>query len=208
MTTTSFPVMFKTTHAHLLPTLKKRCEKGKPVVEPMDESAGQGERETASGVIILGPGEGRTIPGTDAITLIATAEETGGSIGVFEDTTSPGDGPPRHVHYSSDELLYVLEGEFLFLVGERQEQVSAGTYVFVPRGTVHAFKVIGSERGRLLSAFIPGGPEEAFEEFVKLRPEGEEVNRSARRSRSVAQMNKMFAEINEKYDSEVVGPPL
>ena len=174
----------------------------------MDESAGQGERETASGVIILGPGEGRTIPGTDAITLIATAEETGGSIGVFEETTSPGDGPPRHVHYGSDELFYLLEGEFLVLVGERQESVSAGTYAFVPRGTVHAYKVIGTERGRLLSAFIPGGQEGAFEEFVKLRPEGEEVNRSERRSRSVAQINKMFAEINEKYDAEAVGPPL
>ena len=59
----------------------------------MDESAGQAEPGTASGSIILGPGEGRTIPGTDAITLIATGEETGGSIGVFEDI-SPGDGPP------------------------------------------------------------------------------------------------------------------
>ena len=174
----------------------------------MNESAGQGERGTASGGIILGPGEGRTIPGTDAITLIATSEQTGGSVGVFEDTSSPGDGPPRHVHYGSDELFYVLEGEFLFLVGERLESVSAGTYVFAPRGTVHAYKVIGTERGRLLSAFIPGGPEQGFEEFVKLRTEGEEVNRSARRSRTVAQMNKMFAEINKKYDSEFVGPPL
>jgi mannose-6-phosphate isomerase-like protein (cupin superfamily) len=174
----------------------------------VNESAGQGERGTASGGIILGPGEGRTIPGTDAITLIATSEQTGGSVGVFEDTSSPGDGPPRHVHYGSDELFYILEGEFLFLIGERQESVSAGTYVFAPRGTVHAFKVIGNERGRLLSAFIPGGPEQAFEEFVKLRTEGEEVDRSARRSRTVAQMNKMFAEINKKYDSEFVGPPL
>ena len=41
-----------------------------------------------------------------------------------------------------------------------------------------------------------------------MRTEGEEVNRSVRRSRSVEQMNKMFAEINEKYDSEFVGPPL
>jgi quercetin dioxygenase-like cupin family protein len=175
----------------------------------MDESAGQeAERGTASGGIIVGPGEGRTIRGTDAITLIATAEETGGSIGVFEDISSPGDGPPRHVHYGSDELFYLLEGEFLVLVWERQESVSAGTYVFVPRGTVHAYKVIGTERGRLLSAFIPGGPELAFEEFVKLRTEGEEVNRSVRQSRTVAQMNKMFAEINAKYDSEFVGPPL
>ena len=60
----------------------------------------------------------------------------------------------------------------------------------------------------MLSAFIPGGPEGAFEELVKLRPEGEELNRSARRSRTVTQMNKMFAEINDKYDSEFVGPPL
>ena len=174
----------------------------------MSESAGQGERGTASGGIILRPGEGRTIPGTDAITLIATSNQTGGSVGVFEDISSPGDGPPRHVHYGSDELFYVLEGEFLFLVGERQESVSAGTFVFAPRGTVHAYKVIGTERGRLFSAFIPGGPERGFEEFVKLRTEGEEVNRSARRSRTVAQMNKMFAEINKKYDSAFVGPPL
>jgi hypothetical protein len=58
------------------------------------------------------------------------------------------------------------------------------------------------------SGIIPGGPELAFEEFVKLRTEGEEVNRSVRQSRTVAQMNKMFAEINAKYDSEFVGPPL
>jgi len=174
----------------------------------MNESAGQTERGTASGGIIVGPGEGRTIRGTDAITLIATAEQTGGSIGVFEDISSPGDGPPRHVHYGSDELFYLLEGEFLFLLGERQKSVVAGTYVFAPRGTVHAYKVIGTERGRVLSAFIPAGPEQAFEEFVKLRPEGEEVNRSARQSRTVAQMNEIFAELKEKYDSEFVGPPL
>jgi mannose-6-phosphate isomerase-like protein (cupin superfamily) len=164
----------------------------------MDESAGQSELDATSRGIVIGPGESRTIPGTNAITLIATAEQTGGSLGVFEDTTSPGDGPPRHVHHGSDELFYILEGQFLILVGERQESVSAGTYVFVPRGTLHAYNVTGTERGRMLSAFIPGGPERGFEEFVKLRTEGEEVNRSVRRSRSVAQMNEMFAELNEK----------
>jgi mannose-6-phosphate isomerase-like protein (cupin superfamily) len=174
----------------------------------MNESAGQGEGGATSRGIVIGPGQGRTIPGTDAITLIATAEETGGSIGLFEDTSSPGDGPPRHVHYGSDELFYLLEGELLILLGERQESVSAGTYVFVPRGTVHAYKVIGTERGRVLSAFIPGGPERAFEEFVKVRTEGAEANRSVRRSRSVERMNEMFAEINKKYNSEFVGPPL
>ena len=168
----------------------------------MNESAGQGERATASGGIILGPGEGRTIPGTDAITLKASGEETGGSVGFLEATSAPGTGPPRHIHYSCDELFYLLEGEFLFLVGERLVSALPGTFVFIPRGTVHAAKVIGSEPGKVLAAYIPGGLERAFEEFAKLWTEqGEEENRSTGRGRTVA-------EVNEKYDSEFVGPPL
>ncbi len=164
----------------------------------MSESAGQGEQNTTSGGIILGPGEGRTIPGTDAITLKATSEETGGSIGFIEATSSPGTGPPRHIHHSNDELFYVLEGEVLFLVGERQVSALPGTFVFIPRGTVHAAKVVGSEPGKVLAAYIPGGLERSFEEFARMRSEqGEEADRS-----------RTVVEINEKYDSEFVGPPL
>jgi len=44
--------------------------------------------------------------------------------------------------------------------------------------------------------------ERCFEEFAQLRTEqGEDANRSMGRGRTVA-------EINEKYDSEFVGPPL
>ncbi len=168
----------------------------------MNESAGQGERRTTSDGIILGPGEGRTIPGTDAITLKATGEETGGSIGFLEATSPPGYGPPRHIHRSHDELFYVLEGEFLFLVGERQVRAQPGTFVFIPRGTVHAAKGIGTEPCKVLAAYIPGGLEHSFEEFARLRTEqGEDANRSTGRGRSVE-------EINQKYDSEFVGPPL
>jgi quercetin dioxygenase-like cupin family protein len=99
-----------------------------------EESAGQGEQGTASVGIILGPGEGRTVPGADTLSLKATSEQTGGSIGVLEATSPPGYGPPRHIHHSSDELFYVLEGEFLFLVGEREVSAMAGSFVFIPRG--------------------------------------------------------------------------
>jgi hypothetical protein len=45
--------------------------------------------------------------------------------------------------------------------------------------------------------------ERSFEEFAQLRTaeQGEDANRSTGRGRTVA-------EINEKYDSEFVGPPL
>ena len=168
----------------------------------MNESVGQGEARTASGGIVLGPGEGRTIPGTDTITLRATSEETGGSVGFLEATSAPGTGPPRHIHHSCDELFYVLEGEFLFLVGERQISALPGTFVFIPRGMVHAAKVVGTEPGKVLAAYIPGGLERSFEEFAKLRTEqGEGTNSGTSQGRTLV-------EINEKYDSEFVGPPL
>lgn len=164
----------------------------------MNESAGQGKRGAASGGIVLGPGEGHKIPGTDAMTLKATGEQTAGSIGFLEATSSPGYGPPRHIHRSHDELFYVLEGEFRFLVGERLVSAPPGSFVFVPRGTVHAAKVVGPEPGKVLVAYVPGGLERSFEEFARLRTEQRE---DADRGRTVE-------EINEKYDSEFVGPPL
>jgi quercetin dioxygenase-like cupin family protein len=164
----------------------------------VNEPVERGEREAASGGIVLGPGEGRTIPGTDAMTLKATAEQTRGSIGFLEATSSPGYGPPRHIHRSHDELFYVLEGEFLFLVGERQVNAPPGSFVFIPRGTVHAVKVVGPEPGKVLIAYIPGGLEHSFEEFAQARAEqGEDADRA-----------RTVEEINQKYDSEFVGPPL
>ena len=164
----------------------------------VNEPVERGEREAASGGIILGPGEGRTIPGTDAMTLKATAEQTRGSIGFLEATSSPGYGPPRHIHRSHDELFYVLEGEFLFLVGERQVNAPPGSFVFIPRGTVHAVKLVGPEPGKVLIAYIPGGLEHSFEEFAQARAaQGEDADRA-----------RTVEEINQKYDSEFVGPPL
>ena len=140
-----------------------------------------------SGAIVLPPGGGRTITGPEGlITLKLTDEQTRGSIGLLEATTPPGAGPPRHIHRSSDELFYVLAGQFLFLVGERLMEASPGTLVFIPRGTVHAVKVISSEPGRVLAGYVPGGPEWAFEEPGRLPKDV----------------------VAEKCDSEFVGPPL
>jgi quercetin dioxygenase-like cupin family protein len=149
--------------------------------------------------IILGPGEGRVIPGPEGITFKATGEETGGAIGLFEATSPPGFGPPRHIHHSSDELFYVLAGEFLFLVGERLVNASPGTFVFIPRGTVHAPKVVGPEAGRVLAGFTPGGQERAFEEFARLAAErGAEAVLDPDQAQAIA----------ARYNSEFVGPPL
>lgn len=165
----------------------------------MSGSAAPGEQASGPRVIVLGPGEGRIIPGPEGLTLKASSEETGGSIGVLEGTSPAGFGAPRHIHHRADELFYVLGGEFLFLVGQRFVSAPPGTFVFIPRGTVHAAKCLGPEPGRVLAAFIPGGVERAFEEFAELaRRQGSALARSGVEARA----------IRDKYHSEVVGPPL
>jgi mannose-6-phosphate isomerase-like protein (cupin superfamily) len=53
-------------------------------------------------------------------------------------------GPPRliappHLHRSDDEAWYVLEGTLHVRVGQEVVEANAGSAVFVPRGTPHAY---------------------------------------------------------------------
>jgi mannose-6-phosphate isomerase-like protein (cupin superfamily) len=157
------------------------------------------EQAFAPGVIVLGPGAGRLIPGPEGITVKASGEETHGSIGFLEATTPSGFGPPRHIHHDCDELFYVLGGQFLFLVGERLAKASPGTIVFVPRGTVHAPKSVGAEPGKVLIAFIPGGQERAFDELARLA--------AARKDDRDLTSDQLQA-LAREFHSEFVGPPL
>ena len=48
-------------------------------------------------------------------------------------------GPPPHVHYSLDEIMYVTEGIVTLLAGDEVVEVSAGGWHYRPRGIVHTF---------------------------------------------------------------------
>jgi mannose-6-phosphate isomerase-like protein (cupin superfamily) len=172
------------------------------------QDARKTEQTAIREVLVVGPGEGRVIPGAGGITLEATgeaimvkasSEQTGGAMGLLEVTTRPGFGPPRHIHHDADELFYILSGEFQFLVGERLTRAEPGTLVFIPRGTIHATKVVGVEPGRALAGFIPGGQERAFEDFARSAAvQGEDGVLGPDQAQAIAR----------KHNSELVGPPL
>jgi quercetin dioxygenase-like cupin family protein len=151
------------------------------------------------GAVIARPGEGIVVPGPEGITFKATGDQTGGSIGVMEATSQPGFGGPRHIHHTHDELFYVLTGEFQFLVQEEIVSLGAGSFLFIPRGMIHAPKVVGDQPGKVVIAFVPGGGERAFEEFARLAAEhGDASHLSIEEAQAVAR----------KYGSEFVGPPI
>ena len=99
---------------------------------------------------------------TDTMSLKATAESTGGNLAFLENLTSPGGGPPPHIHTREDEFFYVLDGSFEIRIGESLHSIGPGGFAYVPRGTVHNFRNAADNPARILIGFTPGGIEGFF----------------------------------------------
>jgi mannose-6-phosphate isomerase-like protein (cupin superfamily) len=148
--------------------------------------------------IVVPPDEGRTIPGPEGLVVKAATEDTGGSVAVLEATSPPGFAAPPHIHHEHDELFYIVEGTFAFVLGDRHVTAPAGSFVFVRRGTMHSPRVVGPEPGRVLTAFVPGGAERAFDDFAALAAEmGDDFDPNGERAQAIAR----------SYASELVDRP-
>ena len=91
------------------------------------------------------------------IVLRGTPEMTGNVISLIDGVWQPGGfAPLPHVHRDEDETFYTLAGQFEFRIGDDRVVADAGALVFVPRGTVHGFTVVGDDPARLLAWHTPG----------------------------------------------------
>lgn len=75
-------------------------------------------------------------------------------------------GPPLHMHDAVDEALYVLSGVLAVQLGEQRAGVSAGGFVWMPRGVAHGFANAGPEPAKVLALAVPGGIEDMFAEHA------------------------------------------
>jgi mannose-6-phosphate isomerase-like protein (cupin superfamily) len=99
------------------------------------------------------------------------ADMTGGAFTLFEEN-QPVD-TPLHVHEREDELFYVLEGDHVFHVGEREYGAGPGDLVFAPRGVPHSQRRVVPRKGRTLVLTTPGGLEGFFRELAEADAAGE-----------------------------------
>jgi uncharacterized cupin superfamily protein len=90
---------------------------------------------------------------TGAVKLVG--EQTHESIMMFEETAPPGTASSHHLHFDSDEVAWVLEGEFTFKIGEQISKGGPGTCAFFPRNVAHAWKNTGKTTGRVLFMYTP-----------------------------------------------------
>jgi quercetin dioxygenase-like cupin family protein len=66
----------------------------------------------------------------------------------------PGTTAPRHSH-PGEEIIYVLEGTWEYtLEGQPPVIVKAGEVLFIPAGTIHSARIVGTGRGRELATYI------------------------------------------------------
>jgi quercetin dioxygenase-like cupin family protein len=65
----------------------------------------------------------------------------------------PGYVAPRHTH-PGEEIIYVLEGTLEYQIDGKPVTVKSGDVLFVPAGTVHSVKNIGSDNGAELATYV------------------------------------------------------
>jgi len=147
-----------------------------------------------------------TLPGQEPIWNMAPGrtaalklqnDQTGQSVMAFEEVTPIGTETPLHLHRDSDEVMYVLSGQYTFKVGDQMSSGGPGTCVFMPRNIPHAWKNSGAEAGRAFFMYTPGEAGKVFEESIKLQhpaPAGTRVDAEV-------------AELFRRYGWEIGGPP-
>ena len=107
-------------------------------------------------------GETHRLRGRDPVDLKLSSNDTGGALAVWESRTVGKGGPSYHVHREIDEWFFVIEGEFVFKLGDALHDVHPGDSVFIKRGVPHTWSHRGTGTGRVLFLVQPAGLMESF----------------------------------------------
>jgi mannose-6-phosphate isomerase-like protein (cupin superfamily) len=149
---------------------------------------------TNSKPYVYGPGAGRSIDlGDFQMTVKADVDESAGVVTVLEATEPPGFGPPLHVHHDCAEAFYVLEGEYVMYLEDREYVCPAGSFIFIPQGSRHGFRV-GDAPSKKLNFYFPGAMIGYFDDLAKALRQ-DDVNDAD------------LANIAVAHQMEIVGPP-
>ncbi|KRV48498.1 cupin [Wenjunlia vitaminophila] len=148
--------------------------------------------------LIVPSGHGRKlVTDKQEVTFKVTAAD-GSVISVFEVVVPPGFDVGAHTHHRSQEFFYVLEGELDLLAfeptkrteerwqdwespdGDRVVRAGAGSCMFVPAGTPHAFRNATDKPARMLFQSYPSPDHERyFEEICEIFSAGGSVDPDA-----------------------------
>ncbi|MEY9876361.1 quercetin dioxygenase-like cupin family protein [Streptacidiphilus sp. MAP12-33] len=99
---------------------------------------------------------------------LATGAMTDGQFGLYRWDMSADrkSGPSGHFHRTMSESFFVLGGTVSLYNGDAWTDATAGDFLFVPPGGVHAFTNESGAPASMLVLFTPGAPREAYFEAL------------------------------------------
>jgi len=111
---------------------------------------------------------------TSSVRFVAPGSVTRGQFGLFEWSMNPrAGGPDPHFHRTFSESFYVTDGTVRLYDGSRWVEATAGDFIYVPQGGIHAFSNDSNVPASMLILFAPGAPREAyFEELAEIANAG------------------------------------
>ncbi len=158
-------------------------------------------------VVVRGPGtEG---PATWAMgslfERLLDGRQSGGTLDVSLITQPPGTATPLHVHRQEAEAFFVLEGTLLYQAADELHELVAGSFIYLPSGVPHAFRITGRKPVRFLGLVSPAGLMDLYDEvglpaLERLLPGAD--------GRPVAEEIPRWNEIGPRYGLTVVGAPI
>ncbi len=116
----------------------------------------------------------------DVQTHKLSGSETGNQIVEWVSDVEPGVGIPPHIHTKEDEIFRVTQGQVELMVDGKTTLLNAGDIAYAPRNRVHSWKVVGTEKAKMITSAFPAGIETMFQQLADLPagpPDFEEVAR-------------------------------
>ncbi|MEV4383713.1 cupin domain-containing protein [Streptosporangium sp. NPDC049644] len=135
------------------------------------ESSGFFRPASAGPDLVIGEG------GTE-VRYLGTGASTNGQFGLYRwDMGAKPSGPDPHFHRTISESFFVLSGTVRLFNGKTWTDATAGDFLYVPEGGVHAFRNESGEPASMLLLFAPGAPREGyFEELAEIAAGGRRLS--------------------------------
>ncbi len=166
-----------------------------------------GPRRSAGGrdvVVTTAGSKGRATWAMGALfERLVSAADSGGQLGASVVTQPAGAASPLHMHTREAEAWYVLDGELIYVAGEKTVRMQPGDFIYLPPNVPHAFRVTGAAPARFLALSLPGALLDLYDEIGA--PAG--TRRVPDGGVPAAEITR-WGEISQRYGIHVVGPPI
>ncbi|MBR9844767.1 MAG: cupin domain-containing protein [Algicola sp.] len=94
--------------------------------------------------------------------------DTNNQLVEWVDDVEPGVGIPPHEHTKEDEIFRVIKGQIEIMVDGKTTILEAGDVAFAPKNLPHSWKVVGTEKAKMITSAFPAGIEVMFRELADL----------------------------------------